>query len=64
MAKKKTGKNAKYTAPMSLYFTKAQRERITKRADELGWPSEVAYVRRLVVKHTKDDERYIDPDEA
>lgn len=62
MAKKRR-RVKKYTEPMSLYFTKKQREKITQRAEELSWPDEVKYGRRLIVKHLDDNEKYIDPDE-
>lgn len=64
MAKRKKSSNKKYTEPLSLYFTKPQREKIAKRGEELGWPDDVKYCRRLVVKHLPDNEIYIDPDEA
>lgn len=53
---------ARYTKNINTYITEPMSEKITRRAVELGYPSEAAYVRRLLAEGMKHDYKYVDPD--
>lgn len=51
-----------YTKNVNTYITETMADKLKRRFSELNYPSEAAYVRRLLAEGMKQDYKYIDPD--